>query len=77
MFNASESAKVIGLVLTLIGAALTSFGVHPVNVYVLNAGAVFYLYWSWCVRDTNLMMVNGGLLLIYLAGLAKNLLTSS
>lgn len=61
--------KWISLCFTLAGAFSTSFGIEPINIYFLNIGAFGYLIWSYRVKDTNLMIVNAGLLLIYLAGL--------
>lgn len=61
-------AKNLGLVATLTGAAATSLGMDPLNIWLLNAGAVLYLFWSLRVRDWNLVAVNAGLLTIYAVG---------
>ena len=61
-------AKHAALAATLLGAGATALAWDPVNIALLNVGALLYLYWSWSVRDWNLVAVNGGLLLIYVVG---------
>lgn len=61
-------AKHTALILTLAGAMATALAVDPLNIWLLNAGAVLYLYWSATVRDWNLVAVNAGLLTIYVIG---------
>jgi hypothetical protein len=61
-------AKHLALVATLSGALATSLALDPLNIVLLNLGAVLYLYWSWTVKDWNLVAVNGGLLTIYVIG---------
>lgn len=55
-------------VLTLIGAIFTSLAWDPENIILLNLGALLYLTWSLRIREWNLVVINGGLLLIYLIG---------
>jgi hypothetical protein len=61
-------AKHLGLVSTLSGALATSLSIDPLNIWLLNAGALLYLFWSVKVRDWNLVAVNAGLLTIYVIG---------
>lgn len=61
-------AKHTALILTLAGALATALAQDPLNIVLLNVGSILYLYWSATVRDWNLVMVNAGLLLIYLIG---------
>jgi len=56
------------LVLTLVGATCTSMKLDPINVYLLNLGSIVYLVWSWRIREWSLVLVNIGLLAIYLPG---------
>jgi hypothetical protein len=65
-----DVAKHSALVVTLAGAVATSLGLDPLNIGLLNLGSLLYLYWSWCVRDWNLIAVNSGLLAIYIVGAA-------
>ena len=66
--NTANIAKHLALILTLSGALATSLSIDPLNIWLLNAGAVLYLYWSVSVRDWNLVAVNAGLLTIYVIG---------
>lgn len=61
--------KWCALFLTLSGALCTSLRLDPYNIYLLNFGSLGYLTWSIIVRDINLIIVNSGLLLIYVIGL--------
>lgn len=54
---------------TLVGAIFTSLAWDPANIYLLNIGALLYLIWSLRIREWNLVVINGGLLIIYLVGL--------
>ena len=66
--NTANIAKHLALILTLSGAIATALQWDPLNIWLLNAGAVLYLYWSMTVRDWNLVAVNAGLLTIYVVG---------
>lgn len=67
-------SKHLGLVSTLAGAMATALAWDPLNIVLLNLGSLFYLYWSLRVRDWNLVMVNAGLLTIYVIGAIIRLL---
>jgi len=43
--------------------------IDPLNIYLLNAGALLYLIWSLRIREFSLVTINAGLLLIYVIGL--------
>lgn len=66
--NLANIAKHLALVATLSGALATSLALDPLNIILLNLGAILYLYWSLTVRDWNLVAVNAGLLTIYVIG---------
>jgi apolipoprotein N-acyltransferase len=53
---------------TLVGALLTSLAIDPMNIWLLNLGALLYLVWSLRIREWNLVVINAGLLLIYILG---------
>jgi len=67
MFNTYLKWLACGV--TLIGALCTSLRIDPLNIYLLNLGAVLYLIWGYRIRELNLVAINAGLLLIYLYGL--------
>lgn len=54
---------------TLLGALCTALRIDPMNIYLLNVGALLYLIWSLRIREWNLVVINGGLLAIYIVGL--------
>ena len=55
--------------ITLSGALCTSLRIDPLNIYLLNLGAMLYLAWGYRIREWNLVAINTGLLIIYLYGL--------
>lgn len=61
--------KWAGTVVTLAGALCTSLRVDPLNVYLLNVGALLFLWWAFRIRDRAMITVNAGLLSIYVLGL--------
>jgi hypothetical protein len=63
--------KWIATVVTLAGALCTSFRIDPMNIYLLNAGAFLFLIWSIRIKDSAMIAVNIGLLLIYVIGFFK------
>jgi len=56
-------------VVTLAGAVATSLQIDPVNIVLLNTGAVLYLMWAWRIREWNLIVINVALITIYVVGL--------
>ena len=61
--------KWVACAVTLSGALCTALRIDPMNIYLLNLGAVLYLMWSIRIREWNLIVVNVALLLIYITGL--------
>jgi len=60
--------KWLACLVTLAGALCTSLRIDPLNIYLLNLGAVLYLAWGYRIREWNLVAINAGLLAIYLCG---------
>jgi hypothetical protein len=58
-----------GCLTVVLGALCTSLRIDPLNIYLLNVGALAYLLWAIRVRELNLIIVNGVLLAIYILGL--------
>lgn len=69
-----EFLKWVATGFTLVGAVLTSLAVDPINVYLLNLGAVLFLIWAVRIRDTAMIAVNAGLLSIYAVGTLRAIL---
>lgn len=58
-----------GMVAVIGGAVCTSLRIDPVNIWLLNLGALLYMIWALRIREWNLVIVNAVLLLIYVGGL--------
>jgi len=69
LFNLNFCLKWSACAVTLAGALCTSLRIDPLNIYLLNLGAVLYLAWGYRIREWNLVAINIGLLIIYLYGL--------
>jgi hypothetical protein len=67
MFN--NVLKWLGCATVVLGALCTSLRIDPLNIYLLNIGALAYLVWAVRIRELNLVLVNGVLLAIYIVGL--------
>jgi hypothetical protein len=61
--------KWLGCLTVCCGALATSLRVDPLNIYLLNLGALIYLIWSIRIKEANLIVVNGILLALYIIGL--------
>jgi len=68
MNTVNNILKWSGMTAVILGAALTSFRIDPLNIFMLNAGAALYLIWAIRIKEWNLIIVNGVLLLIYVLG---------
>ena len=68
-FTLNFVLKWVACIVTLVGASCTALRIDPLNIYLLNAGAMLYLAWSIRIREWNLIVVNVVLLLIYIVGL--------
>jgi hypothetical protein len=71
----THALKWSGTAFTLLGAVLTSAALDPYNVWCLNVGSTWFLWWAIRIRDPAMITVNGGLLLIYLSGTLRTILT--
>jgi hypothetical protein len=65
--------KWLGTSFTLAGALATSLALDPLNVYLFNAGAVTWLIAAIRMKESSLIVVNAGLLLIYIYGIIHRL----
>lgn len=65
----TEFLKWLGTVLTIAGAVATALAIDPLNVYLFNAGAVTWLLAAIRMKEKSLIVVNAGLLAVYLFGI--------
>ncbi len=56
-------------IITLLGALATACRVDPLNIYLLNVGTILFLIYSFKLKDLSLIIVNAGMLIIYVIGL--------
>jgi len=61
--------KWTGMALVIAGALCTSLRIDPLNILLLNAGALVYMIWAMRIKEMNLVIVNAVLLAIYAVGL--------
>lgn len=55
--------------IVLAGALCTSLRIDPLNIYLLNAGTGLFVIWAVRIREPAMIVVNTGLLAIYILGL--------
>lgn len=65
----SDKIKWVATAITLCGAMATALQYDPLNIYLLNAGAVLFLWWAFLIKDKAMITVNSGLLLTYVLGI--------
>lgn len=65
----SDKIKWIATAVTLCGAMATALQYDPLNIYLLNGGAVLFLWWAFLIKDKAMITVNSGLLLTYVLGI--------
>ena len=65
----ADKIKWVATAITLSGALATALMYDPLNVYLLNLGALLFLIWGCLIKEKAMMAVNAGLLLIYMIGL--------
>jgi hypothetical protein len=61
--------KWTGMAFVIAGALCTSLRIDPLNILLLNLGALVYMIWALRIREMNLVIVNAVLLAIYAVGL--------
>ena len=65
--------KWVATAVTLVGALATALMYDPLNIYLLNLGAVLFLIWGYMIKDKAMITVNAGLLFIYIIGIMVRL----
>ena len=61
--------KWVATVITLGGGLATALMYDPINIYLLNIGAFLFLIWGYLIRDKAMIVVNAGMLSIYMIGI--------
>jgi hypothetical protein len=61
--------KWVATFVTLGGALATALMIDPLNIWLLNTGALLFLIWGFLIKEKAMIAVNFGLLAIYVFGL--------
>jgi hypothetical protein len=69
MIKLNNFLKWTATILTILGALAISHKIDPLNLYLLNAGSVFWIIWSLRIREYSILIVNLVMMLIYAHGL--------
>lgn len=64
----SNEIKWIGTLLCLVGIALTSFNVYPLNVFLSLVGSALWTWAGYLQDDLPLILVEGVAVSLYLIG---------
>lgn len=60
--------------IAIAGAVCTVLKWDPLNILLLNTASIIFAYWAWRINKMSLVVVNGGLLIVYGAGAAMRVL---
>jgi hypothetical protein len=71
--NTADSFKWVATGVTLSGGLATALMYDPINIYLLNIGALLFLIWGYLIKDKAMIVVNLGMLLIYIIGILVRL----
>jgi Flp pilus assembly CpaF family ATPase len=61
--------KWVATVITLLGSLCVALSIDPLNVILLNIGAAMFIVWGFRIKENAIVVVNTGLLAIYIFGL--------
>ena len=60
--------KWLGTILCLIGIALTSFNIYPINIVLSLIGSALWTWAGWAQKDMPLFLVEAVAVVMYMAG---------
>lgn len=66
--------KWLGTALCLLGIALTSLNVYPINLWFGLIGSALWTYAGFTAKDNPLILVEGVAVAMYAFGIAKSIL---
>jgi 4-hydroxybenzoate polyprenyltransferase len=58
----------LATVVTIAAALATALSIDPLNIYLFNIGSVLWLVWAVRIKRASLVVVNVGLLAVYVYG---------
>ena len=65
--------EVLATITLIIGVALTSFNIYPLNIYMSFLGNLLWLLLGWYWNKLSLIVIEAVILIIYLFGSLKYL----
>ena len=69
MMRYKDTIKWVATIFTLLGGLATSLSYDPLNIWLLNIGALLFLTWACMIKEKAMITVNVGMLSIYIIGL--------
>jgi hypothetical protein len=63
-----KAIKWLGTILCLIGIALTSFNIYPINIVLGLIGSALWTWAGWAQKDMPLFLVEAVAVVMYMAG---------
>ena len=66
---ANNVLKWVATAITLLGSLCVALSIDPLNVILLNIGAAMFIVWGFRIKENSIVVVNSGLLAIYVFGL--------
>ena len=61
--------KWVATAITLLGSLCVALSIDPLNVILLNIGAAMFIVWGFRIKEKAIVVVNSGILAIYVFGL--------
>ena len=58
----------LATIVTIAAALATALSIDPLNIYLFNIGSVLWLVWAVRIKRVSLVVVNVGLLAVYVYG---------
>lgn len=69
MMNKNFILEWTATIVTVGGAIATALAIDPLNIVLFNIGSVLWIWWAVLTKRTSIVVVNIGLLLVYVYGL--------
>jgi len=67
--------EVLATITLILGVALTSFNIYPLNIYISFVGNFLWLLMGWYWKKVSLILIEAFLIIIYIIGIIKYFIT--
>jgi hypothetical protein len=67
--------EVLATITLILGVALTSFNIYPLNIYISFIGNFLWLLMGWYWKKVSLFLIEAFLIIIYIIGIIKYFIT--